>query len=80
MFQGSSAHELGYANAAVLTALLRTLVRQKILTQGMAEDVLCEGIKILEPTKMLDGPGRAQTFIKTSLLAALSAKQTDEAA
>lgn len=79
MFQGNGPHELGYANAAVLSALLRTLVREKILTQDMVEDVLRDGIKILQPTSMLDSVARAQNFIKNSLAAAVK-KPSDEAA
>jgi hypothetical protein len=49
MFVPSGGQELGYANAAVLTALIRTLVREDILTQDMAKNVLSEGINILQP-------------------------------
>ena len=49
MFVPSGGQELGYASAAVLTALIRTLVRENILTQDMAKNVLSEGINILQP-------------------------------
>jgi|SoiMethySBSTD1v2_1073268.scaffolds.fasta_scaffold1255564_2 hypothetical protein len=74
MFEGSGAHELGYANAAVLVALLRMLVRQEVLTQSMAEDVLRDGIDILKPTAMIDSVSRAQRFIESAFGAALKEK------
>jgi hypothetical protein len=80
MFHGNSAHELGYANSAVLVALLRTLVREKVLTQGMAENVLRDGIKILEPNQSNISVSRAIEFIRTSLAGALTSKQSDQAA
>jgi hypothetical protein len=49
MFVPGGGQELGYANAAVLTALIRTLVRENVLTQDMAKNVLSEGISILQP-------------------------------
>ena len=79
MFHGNGAHELGYANSAVLVALLRTLVREKVLTERMAEDVLRDGIKILQPTASNDSVARAIKFIETSLFNALWKSQNSAA-
>jgi hypothetical protein len=79
MFHGNGAHELGYANAAVLTALLRTLVREKVLTERMAEDVLRDGIKILQSNVSNDSVARAIKFIETSLFNAFWKSQNDAA-
>jgi hypothetical protein len=79
MFHGNGAHELGYANSAVLVALLRALVREKVLTERMAEDVLRDGIKILQPTASNDSIARATKFIETSLFNALWKSQNSAA-
>ena len=71
MFHGNSAHQLGYANSAVLVALLRTLVRQEVLTERGAEDVVRDGIKLLRPNLTNDSVARAIKFLETSFFDAL---------
>ena len=65
MFVPSGGQELGYANAAVLTALIRTLVREDILTQDMAKNVLSEGINILQPNWHVSSVQGAIELIKS---------------
>lgn len=66
MFHGNSAHELGYANSAVLVVLLRALVKEKILTERMAEDVVRDGIKILTPAASNHSVASAMKFLQTA--------------
>jgi hypothetical protein len=57
MFGSSGASELGYANSALLIALLRELVAAKVLTPEGVKDVLDDGVDIL---------GSAQTVASVS--------------
>jgi hypothetical protein len=63
--QTAGAIELGYASAAVLTALIRRLVRENVLTQEMAKDVLRDGIAILQPNWHITSVQGAISLIQT---------------
>jgi hypothetical protein len=65
MLVPSGGQELGYASAAVLTALIRTLVRENVLTQEMAKNVLSEGINILQPNWHVSSVQGAIDIIKS---------------
>ena len=49
MFASSSAHALGYANSAVMIALVRELRSQGILSPESTENVFRNGIGLLQP-------------------------------
>lgn len=71
MFHGQSAHQLGYANSAILVAFLRTLVKENALTERMAEDVCRDAIKILRPGAATLSIAEAIQFIEDSFFDAL---------
>ena len=49
MFGSSGAHELGYANAAVLISLMRKLVETGTLTKDQASEVLDDAVNTVGP-------------------------------
>jgi hypothetical protein len=49
MFGSSGAHDLGYANAAIIIALFRRLIADGVISKDTATEILDEATSTLEP-------------------------------
>jgi hypothetical protein len=67
MFGSSGAHDLGYANAAILIALMRKLIANGVITKDQGAEVLEDAVNILGPHGHVTSIGAAIRMINTDV-------------
>jgi Glycosyl transferase family, helical bundle domain len=73
MFGSSGAHDLGYANAAVLIALMRKLINNGTITKDEATEMLDDAMSTLEPFAHISSIAAALRMISGDMKARVAA-------
>jgi hypothetical protein len=73
MFGSSGAHDLGYANSAVLIALMRKLINNGTITKDEATEMLDDAMSTLEPLAHISSIAAALRMISGDMKARVAA-------
>jgi hypothetical protein len=73
MFGAGGAHDLGYANAAFLIALTKTLIANGTITKNQSAELLDDALGILEPLSHISSINGAMRMINTEFKARIGA-------